>query len=180
MPSDFSSVDLVRPAPVEVSRYRILMRIDPPPDWHSVSTIIHDGMITVARALRLPPCEISLWLTDDSEITELNRHYRGRDVPTNSLSFPSGQQVLPPDMPHILGDIVLAYTTITIEARAQAKSFNAHASHLALHGLLHLLGHTHDNSNDATQMEAQEIALLKLLNIADPYATKTMHTDSVK
>lgn len=109
--------------------------------------------------------EVSLLLGDDLAITELNRDWRGKDRPTNVLSFPANGAP-----PNFLGDIALAAETIAQEAQFQGKSFENHAAHLVVHGFLHLLGYDHENEADAERMEAKERAILLSLGIDDPYA----------
>lgn len=104
--------------------------------------------------------EISVVLADDAFVRELNRTYRGKDKPTNVLSFPSGEH---------LGDIVLALETVAREAEQQGKSFKAHAQHLLVHGTLHLLGHDHEQESEAEVMEQLEVKILKKLGVANPY-----------
>jgi probable rRNA maturation factor len=111
--------------------------------------------------------EATILLTDDAEMRGLNRAWRGKDTPTNVLSFPSEDQ---PDFPGPLGDVVLAYETIGAEARNTGISFADHVSHLVIHGLLHLLGFDHVSDDEAERMEAIESAALAALGVADPYA----------
>lgn len=114
---------------------------------------------------------VTVALTDDEEMRALNRQFRGADKPTNVLSFPE-----PADASRdvadarFLGDVILARETVTREAEAQGKTFADHASHLVVHGVLHLLGYTHDADADAARMEAMEIAALARLGLPDPYA----------
>jgi probable rRNA maturation factor len=109
--------------------------------------------------------EISLLLGDDAAIAKLNKEFRGKDGPTNVLSFPG-----PRVQPSFIGDIVLAAETIVEEAQFQGKSFDNHAAHLAVHGFLHLLGYDHESEDDAERMEARERAILAAIGIEDPYA----------
>ncbi|MGO4706529.1 rRNA maturation RNase YbeY [Microvirga sp. 2MCAF38] len=112
--------------------------------------------------------EISLLLTDDARIQELNRDFRGKDKPTNVLSFPAPE---PPQHfgPRHLGDIALAYETLVREAEAEAKPLAHHYAHLIVHGVLHLLGYDHEVEEDAEIMEALEVKALATLGIDDPY-----------
>ena len=110
-----------------------------------------------------PEAELSLVLTDDAAIRVLNRDWRGKDRPTNVLSFASGEAMLP-------GDVVLAYETVTREALEQGTSVADHLRHLIVHGVLHLLGHDHEGDSDAERMEALETRILAGLGVADPYA----------
>ena len=107
--------------------------------------------------------ELSVVLSDDAHVRVLNRDYRGKDAPTNVLSFPM------PEHTGLLGDVVLARETLAREARAQAKRFEDHLTHLLVHGVLHLLGFDHDNDADANAMEAREVAVLARLGIDNPY-----------
>ena len=116
--------------------------------------------------------EITVVLAGDSFIRELNKTYRGKNKATNVLSFPNpdfspatNHQLLPTH----LGDIVLAYDTIAREAKAQRKTFRAHAVHMLVHGVLHLAGFDHAREKDAETMEALEIKILKKLNVSNPY-----------
>jgi probable rRNA maturation factor len=107
-------------------------------------------------------------LTDDAGVKTLNARHRGRDQPTNVLSFPSADMPVP-GQPRHLGDLVLAYETCAAEAEQQGKSLADHLSHLTVHGVLHLLGRDHDDDGDAEAMEAEERAVLASLGVADPY-----------
>jgi probable rRNA maturation factor len=111
---------------------------------------------------------VSVLLGDDVAITALNRQFRGKDGPTNVLSFPPA--VTDSADADFLGDIALAAETIAAEADFQGKSFDNHAAHLIVHGFLHLLGYDHANQADAEAMEARERAILASLGIDDPYA----------
>ncbi|MBL8643275.1 MAG: rRNA maturation RNase YbeY [Rhodospirillaceae bacterium] len=114
--------------------------------------------------------EISLVLTSDARIRTLNRAYRGKDKPTNVLSFPAMDGgVLPPGM-LVLGDVVLALETARKEAKSEKKSFRDHTAHLVTHGVLHLLGYDHEQDRDARNMERMERLILADLGVADPYA----------
>lgn len=108
---------------------------------------------------------VTVLLTDDASVRELNARFRGKDQPTNVLSFPSTTN---PEA-H-LGDIALAYETSAREAAEQGTALAAHLSHLVVHGVLHLLGHDHEEDGPAEAMEALERRLLAGLGVADPYA----------
>jgi probable rRNA maturation factor len=122
-----------------------------------------------------PRLMASLLFTSDAEVHALNREWRQRDKPTNVLSFPMLEhdelgQLAPDGPPVMLGDIALAYETCVREAADKGVSLEAHAAHLIVHGLLHLAGHDHvDSDAQAEQMEALETAILAKLGIADPY-----------
>jgi probable rRNA maturation factor len=116
------------------------------------------------------PCEMTVLLTDDREMRDLNRRWRGKDAATNVLSFPAGDEPEGIDGPRQLGDIVLAAETIAREAEAQGITLTDHLSHLVVHGTLHLLGYDHEDDAEAERMEALETTILAGLGIADPYA----------
>jgi probable rRNA maturation factor len=120
------------------------------------------------------PAELSIVLADDPMVQTLNREYRGKDKPTNVLSFAfaddDGEPVGDPEAPVLLGDIVLSFDTLTREADEQGKPFAHHLSHLVVHGVLHLLGYDHIDDAEADEMEALETAILARLSIPDPYA----------
>lgn len=117
----------------------------------------------------------SLLFTSDAEVHTLNREWRTRDKPTNVLSFPMLEREelegLAQDGPPVmLGDIALAYETCAREAAEKGVTLEAHATHLIVHGLLHLAGHDHVESDEqAEAMEALETRILAKLGIADPY-----------
>jgi probable rRNA maturation factor len=118
--------------------------------------------------------EVSFMLTDDRRMRQLNRAYRGKDKPTNVLSFAVLDAERPaPKLPWLLGDVVLASGVIAREAKAQAKKLEHHLSHMAVHGMLHLLGYDHEDHKDALIMEALEVAALAKMGIANPYETRT-------
>ena len=117
--------------------------------------------------------EVSFLLADDARVRRLNRDYRGHDKATNVLSFPAEDEVPPGEGsagPRLLGDVVLALETLEREAAAQSKTLADHVSHLAVHGVLHLLGYDHARAAEADRMERLEARILAGLGIADPYA----------
>ena len=129
-------------------------------------------MATLGGAgLRLPAAgaNIAVALADDRFVRRLNREHRSKDQPTNVLSYPADRPRRRREA-RPLGDIVLALGTVRREARAQRKTLSAHATHLVVHGVLHLLGHDHLADRDAEAMEALEVRILARLRIADPYA----------
>ncbi len=108
---------------------------------------------------------LTLLLADDARLQALNAEFRGKDKPTNVLSFP----VLDGDGTY-LGDVAIAHGVTAREAKAAGKRLTDHAAHLAVHGVLHLLGYDHERDRDARKMEALERTILAGLGIADPYA----------
>lgn len=119
--------------------------------------------------------ELSIRLTSDAEVQALNAQWRGKDKPTNVLSFPladadeiASATIAGPEM--LLGDIVLARGVCVEEAAEKAVPIEAHASHLIVHGTLHLLGYDHNDEQEASDMEAREVRALARLGLANPYA----------
>jgi probable rRNA maturation factor len=108
---------------------------------------------------------LAVLLTDDARLQTLNVQFRGKDAPTNVLSFAP-----PAPSPDHLGDIALAYGVCAREAAEQGKTLGAHLQHLTTHGVLHLLGYDHEDEGEAQVMEAKERAVLAGLGLADPYA----------
>ena len=107
---------------------------------------------------------LTILLSNDRKLKALNRNFRGKDKPTNVLSFPAG-----PNREGYRGDIALALGVTRREAKLAGKSLADHATHLAVHGVLHLAGHDHLRARDAKVMEKLEIEILDRLGIANPY-----------
>lgn len=159
-----------------------LSRDDPWPDgdWAALATRAataaiertpHGELATVSALV-----EISVRLTSDEEVRTLNRQYRDKDKPTNVLSFPMVQADLletvtqnSDDGEVLLGDIVLAHGVCVAEAGERGISVEDHASHLLVHGVLHLIGYDHLGDDEAEGMEAIERDALAFLGIGDPY-----------
>jgi probable rRNA maturation factor len=110
--------------------------------------------------------EIAVALVSSDEIQQFNFEYRGKDKPTNVLSFPSG---VPAEIADILGDIVICLEVVEKEARQQNKAFEHHLTHILIHGFLHLLGYDHIKDDEAETMENLEIEILQELQINNPY-----------
>ncbi|HJT98123.1 MAG TPA: rRNA maturation RNase YbeY [Rhodanobacteraceae bacterium] len=111
--------------------------------------------------------EVTIALFDEREARALNRDWRRKDYATNVLSFP--YEPAPGERSALLGDLALCPAVVAREARAQKKRVRDHFAHLTVHGVLHLLGHDHENERDALEMEAIERKVLAKLGIADPY-----------
>lgn len=111
--------------------------------------------------------EVTVRLVDNEEISELNQEYRGKNAPTNVLSFPCDWDL--PEEPRLLGDIVIAVQVVNQEAKAQQKKMEAHWAHIVIHGLLHLLGYDHIDEAQAEEMENLEKKILEQLGFPDPY-----------
>jgi probable rRNA maturation factor len=116
--------------------------------------------------------ELAIVFGDDELVQRLNREYRGKDAPTNVLSFALTEADEPdfPGAPLVLGDVVLALETVLAEATRDSKVPADHARHLVVHGILHLLGHDHMTDAEAEAMERIETAILARFGIADPYS----------
>ena len=155
--------------------------------WQSYLVLVEARLGALADTLGLPGHgEVSVKLTDDLRISELNRGFRGKSGATNVLSFPALDFTAPsekndfPQMPFSLGDIVLAFDTLAFEADAAEKEFADHLAHLLVHGLLHLLGYDHQNESDAARMEARESTLLAGVGVGDPYSAANVRTEKGK
>ena len=117
--------------------------------------------------------EVAVLIASIESVRALNRDYRGKDRPTNVLSFPVDDVVgLPPGAPRPLGDIVLCAELITSEAGEQGEPAPEHWAHLCVHGALHLAGFDHESAADAEEMEALETRILKRMGIPDPYSSR--------
>src|SRR5438067_3865045 len=120
------------------------------------------------------PIELSVRLTDDDQVRTLNAHWRGKDKSTNVLSFPMAESYELSDESFatkelLLGDMVVAHGVCKREAADKGVSVENHATHLIVHGTLHLLGYDHESDADAAEMEAREVRALERLGIANPY-----------
>ena len=130
--------------------------------WPDCDDLISRAVSNVAAELDNPrEGELSVVLSDDDHVQILNRDYRQKDKPTNVLSFPQSGP--------LLGDIILARETVQSEATDKGVSFEAHLTHLVMHGWLHLQGFDHQTDETAAEMEAIEIAALAKLGIDNPY-----------
>lgn len=111
--------------------------------------------------------ELVIRLVDEAEIQDLNREYRGKDKPTNVLSFPS---ILPTVVEsNLLGDIIICAPVVLREAQEQGKSVDAHWAHMVVHGVLHLLGYDHREDSDGDSMERLEKEIMAGLGFLNPY-----------
>ncbi|HSF12644.1 MAG TPA: rRNA maturation RNase YbeY [Erythrobacter sp.] len=147
----------------------------PAGDWEAMAVRAAQATGEGEPLLANPRLIVSLLFTSDAEVHTLNREWRQRDKPTNVLSFPMLEReelegLSPDGPPEMLGDIALAFETCAREAAEKGVTLEAHAAHLIVHGLLHLAGHDHvDSDEQAEAMEALETAILAKLGIADPY-----------
>jgi probable rRNA maturation factor len=149
-------------------------------DWEDILT---DAVLAAFEAspyrfwLTLPQtAEVAIRLTDDAEVQGLNASWRGKDKPTNVLSFPQMEREEIMSGPSIgfsetlFGDIVLARETCWREAEEKSVPMVSHATHLVVHGTLHLLGYDHQTDQEAEEMESLEKAVMASLGFTDPYA----------
>jgi len=151
------------------------------PRWEAAGLggIAERAAAAVAAHLALEPgVELCILACDDARISVLNEEFRGKPAATNVLSWPSAERGAeeaggPPAAPGDpeLGDIAIAYDTCAREADEAGKSLANHATHLVVHGVLHLLGYDHERDADATLMEGIEVEVLGKLGIKDPYST---------
>jgi probable rRNA maturation factor len=136
------------------------------PRWKGLAPTVRRAAVAALAAQRVKKSSLTILLSSDAHIQTLNHHYRHKNAPTNVLSFLDGSVAGGITQ---LGDIILAYETITREAVAQGKKLKHHLTHLTIHGVLHLLGHDHEAEDEAEAMESLEIAILACMGIANPY-----------
>ena len=150
----------------------------PGTQWGEWESLVEQVATAAHQSEALLACErlvVSILFTGDEEVHALNREWRNRDKPTNVLSFPMLERAELAELgeegpPVMLGDIALAYETCAREALDKGVPLEHHAAHLIVHGLLHLAGHDHvESDTQAEAMEALEIAILAKLAIPDPY-----------
>jgi probable rRNA maturation factor len=161
--------------------------IEADPEWDSSSSwenlvrkaaeaaVAESAFPQLAKSERL--VELSIRLTSDDEVKALNARWRGKDKPTNVLSFPQCEAgelrriaLTGPEL--MLGDIVLARGVCEREAEEKGVSLEEHATHLLVHGTLHLLGYDHQEDGSAEDMESREVRALERLGISDPYEVR--------
>ncbi|URD60998.1 rRNA maturation RNase YbeY [Sphingomonas sp. KRR8] len=148
------------------------------PDWAELAQAAARAAIAESRFPALAeaarPVELSVQLSGDEQVRALNAEWRGKDKPTNVLSFPLAEPdelgAVDADGPELLlGDIVLARGVCASEAREKGIPLTHHAAHLMVHGTLHLLGYDHHEDGEAEDMEARETRALARLGIPNPY-----------
>lgn len=142
------------------------------PDAEALVTAAVHALCRDATFRDEPPALACIALTTDAAVQALNREHRKKDKPTNVLSFPAPDGATGDDgQTAFLGDVAIAAETVLAEAHALSVPAAHHLQHLAVHGVLHLLGFDHETSEtDATEMEALETRILATLGIADPYS----------
>ncbi len=142
------------------------------PDDAAIESWVQAALDTVPRSNNAA-MEVAVLVADVETVSQMNRDFRGKDKPTNVLSFPAGDlSGLPGDAAAPLGDIVLCPDVIAREAADQGKPPADHWAHLCVHGALHLLGFDHVEDSEAAEMEALEVEILAKLGISDPYAAQ--------
>jgi len=138
-------------------------------DWPALARSAVHAAVAHSRHPGLVDSEVSVKFTSDEEVRSLNAAWRGKDKPTNVLSFPMAEE----DelaAAQLLGDVVLAAGICAAEAAAKNVPVETHAAHLVVHGTLHLLGYDHETSDEeAEEMEDVERRALAAIGIADPY-----------
>lgn len=127
---------------------------------------------TISGRCQLEDPELTIRLVDNPESQQLNSEYRGKDKPTNVLSFPFEA---PPEVPiPLLGDLIIAVPVVEQESIEQNKTREAHWAHMVVHGCLHLLGYDHIKDDEAEVMESLERQILAQLGFSDPYSEETL------
>ncbi|MGO2508576.1 MAG: rRNA maturation RNase YbeY [Vibrio hibernica] len=117
-----------------------------------------------------PQAEVTIRIVETDESQQLNRDYRGKDKPTNVLSFPFEA---PPEVEiDLLGDLIICQQVVEKEAGEQNKPLNAHWAHMVIHGSLHLLGYDHMEDEEAEEMESIETEIMQKLGFDDPYISE--------
>jgi len=127
--------------------------------------------IAAAAAAANANGEVSIVLTNDVAIKQLNRDWRGIDKPTNVLSFPAPKTS---GGAKFLGDIVIAYETLDRECGDERRIFVQHLAHLTVHGFLHLVGYDHENDKQADEMEGLESKIMSAMKMPDPYIARDL------
>lgn len=148
-------------------------------NWRShrgIQTRVKQAAEAARKAAKLKG-GFTILLADDNKLRALNLDFRGKDKPTNVLSFPAGDFVDGRPSGRFAsadahaGDIAIAYGVTRKEAKDADKGFADHVTHLVIHGVLHLAGYDHERPKDAKRMEPLEVKILRRLGIADPYAS---------
>lgn len=143
------------------------------PELSTLNPVIENSILAAAETASLnwpDGAELSILLTSDAAMTEINGQWRGKSRPTNVLSFPGSDIVPGKSAGLVIGDLVFALETVQREAAEQGKTFEDHFTHLSVHGFLHLFGYDHLEEVEAERMEGLEIRVLEGLGITNPYA----------
>jgi probable rRNA maturation factor len=161
----------MRPAPDRQAEPPVEIMVSSPL-WQAeprAEETVRAAIAAAAAMLSTAPGEVSIVLTDDSDMQGLNRQWRGIDKPTNVLSFPA-----PQGASAMLGDIVIAYETLKRECEDESRPFLHHLAHLTVHGFLHLAGYDHETDSEADAMEALESKIMARMNMPDPYVARDL------
>lgn len=141
------------------------------PSEQQFYTWVHKALSMQAQTEDFPDTEITIRIVDEAESHELNLTYRGKDKPTNVLSFPFEMPEGVDDLP-LLGDLVICRQVMEKEAKEQQISEESHWAHLSVHGTLHLLGYDHIEEDEAVEMESLETEIMIALGYDDPYLSE--------
>jgi probable rRNA maturation factor len=141
------------------------IEVEADPAWETALPKAAELARIAGEAALAGPGGVAILLTDDATVHALNLRFRGKDNPTNVLSFPA-----PQNPEQHLGDVALAYGVCAREAAEQGKTLADHLQHLVAHGVLHLAGFDHETDHEAEAMEAREREILQRLGVSDPYA----------
>jgi probable rRNA maturation factor len=142
-------------------------------DWSPATADIRTWA-SAALGRRAAGAELAVRVVDAAESKRLNARYRGRDQPTNVLSFPVPPLPGAARATRPLGDLVICASVVRDEARQQRKAIKAHWAHLVVHGSLHLMGYDHERDDAARRMERREVAVLKRFGIPNPYRSPSV------
>jgi probable rRNA maturation factor len=157
-----------RSSPVALEVVRDADCWDVLPQAETIVAAAVDAAFAEGALACLPGAELAVALADDARVRALNAEWRGKDAPTNVLTFPAVEPDEIASAP-MLGDVILAFETVAREAREQAKPLAHHLSHLVIHGVLHVFGYDHLDDDEAEAMEALETRALARLGVPDPY-----------
>jgi probable rRNA maturation factor len=148
------------------------------PLWETLpdaDAIVRRAVAAAAHGLQIPHrghAALDVLLCDDATMATLNARWRGQERATNVLSFPAAPPIHLDTGSAPLGDIAIAYETVTREAAEQGKAVADHLTHLVVHGFLHLLGYDHQMDGEAERMERLERDILARIGVTDPYASR--------
>lgn len=148
---------------MEINVSRDGVEDDEPPSWEWLQGVVQQ---TLKTAKVEDSCEVSVLLTEDRKMRELNREYRGIDKSTDVLSFAFEEDTtvkLPPGVPRMLGDVVLSLETVRRQAVEHSRTFSQEAAWALCHGVLHLLGYDHQTDDEEALMRAKENLVLGTL-----------------
>lgn len=150
------------------------------PGWRSVGDdtpgVVDRALQAAANRVDIGAAALDVLLTNDAEMRQLNASWRGKDKPTDVLSFRAAPQTLGP-APCVLGNVALGWETCRADAAELSRGLDQHLSHLLVHGFLHLMGYDHERADEAATMEAMEVTILGDLGYPDPYEASQPERD---